>query len=164
MDAREMAFRAWEFRVNMARVALSILHQGADAEDAISEAIIKACQNAESLRDTEHIRTWLMRILVRCCYDILRGRKREIPDADMRAYDSPVLENEEGSVFALIQELPEGYRKILTLHYYEGFKVREIAHVLSMPMGTVAVMLARGRSKLRALLEEEETLYAKQGI
>ena len=60
MDANETATRAWELRLNMMRVALSILRNGADAEDAISEAILKACRSAGRLRTEEQFKPWLI--------------------------------------------------------------------------------------------------------
>lgn len=164
MDANETATRAWELRLNMMRVALSILRNGADAEDAISEAILKACRSAGRLRTEEQFKPWLISILVRCCYDILRKRKHELLAEDVASYREQVLENEQGSVFELLQELSPNYRNVLILHYYEGFKAKEIARVLSMPLGTVLVSLSRGRNKLRALLEKEDFAYAEKSI
>lgn len=164
MDAKEAGVRAWDLRVNMMRVAMSILRHGEDAQDALSEAILKASQNSSSLREAQYFKPWLMRILVRCCYDILRKRKREVLSDDFTAYDQSVFDDAEGSVYELIQQLSPAYRQVLTLYYYEGFKTREIAHVLSMPLGTVVGTLARGRGKLRVLLEKEEVQYEEQTI
>lgn len=164
MDAKEVGIRAWDLRLNMMRVAMSIVHHGEDAQDAISATILKACQNGASLREEQYFKTWLMRILVRSCYDVLRERKREVLANDFTPYDQPVLENEEGSVFELIQQLSPTYRKVLMLYYYEDFKTKDIAKVLSMPLGTVGVTLSRGRSKLRVLLEKEEAHHEEQNV
>lgn len=165
MDANEVAARAWDLRVNMMRVALSILHHGADAEDAVSTAMLNAYRGAGALHDGEKLNAWLMRILVRCCYDLLRKRKREAPVEDPEAFDEPVLLETGGSVFEAIQQLPQPYRKILVLYYYEGFKAREIAHILSMQAGTVLVQLSRGRNKLKVILEKEGVVHGgKQAI
>jgi RNA polymerase sigma-70 factor (ECF subfamily) len=141
---------------------MGILANGADAEDACSDAIIKACRACGGLSDDMRFKPWLMRILVRCCYDIIRARKRTVPTGEPAAFDKPVFDNERGSVFELIQELPQNCRKVLILYYYEGFKAKEIARVLSMPAGTVLVNLSRGRAKLRALLEREEAIIKAQ--
>ncbi len=164
MNANHTAEMAWELRHNMMRVALGILQQNANAEDAVSEALFKAYQNAHTLREERYFKTWIMRILVRCCYDMLRKHKREVLVEDFSVYDKPALENQEGSVFELLQALPLHYRDVLILHYYEGFKAKEIAHVLGLPTPTVLVRLARGRDRLRLLLEKEEAFYAEQSI
>ncbi len=164
MNRQQVAEAAWVLRDGMMRVPLSILRNGADAEDALSDAILKACKNCAQLRDEERFKPWLMHITVRCCQDILRGRKRQTPLGDASAFDRPVLENEAGSIFEMIQKLPPHYGSALILHYYEGFKAREIAQILSVPTATVLVRLSRGREKLRALLEKEEAYYAKHAI
>lgn len=158
MDAREVADQAWALRVNMTRVALSILHHSADAEDAVATAMLNAYRSADRLKDEAKLPAWLMRILVRCCYDLLRKRGRETPTDSMEAYDTPVLDATDGTVFETIRTLPQDYQNVLVLYYYEGFKAREIAHILSIPMGTVLGRLSRGRAKLQQALELEEVV------
>lgn len=153
-------------RVNLMRVALSILHHNQDAEDAVATAMLKAYQSAGNLTKPERFSAWMMRILVLTCYDVLRQRRRETPVDDTSVYDAPVLEGAEGSVWESIRLLPDAYQKVLVLFYYEGFKAREIARILSMPLGTVLVQLSRGRSKLKEIMieEKEVTYHDKQAI
>lgn len=165
MDANEAMARAWAFRVSLMRLAVSILHHTADAEDAVSTAMLNASRSAQTLRDEGTFNAWIMRILVRSCYDLLRKRKREVPTEDMAVYDGPALEGVGGTVFDAIQTLPDAYRRTLVLHYYEGFKAREIAHILSIPLGTVLVRLSRGRDRLKMILQETEVAHDdKQAI
>lgn len=72
MDTNTAMARAWDRRVSLMRVAVSIVRRSQDAEDAVSNAILQAGCAAGSLRDERRFDAWLMRILVRCCYDILR--------------------------------------------------------------------------------------------
>lgn len=162
MDANEVATSAWALRVNLMRVAVSILRHNADAEDAVSMAMLNAYRSAGGLHDADKLNAWIMRILVRCCYDVLRQRKREGAVEDLEAVEPPVLEGSEGSVFESIQQLAEPYRRILVLFYYEGFKAREIAHILSIPLGTVLVQLSRGRAKLKEILEKEGVVHGEE--
>ncbi len=97
-----------------------------------------------------------MRILVLTCYDMLKLRKREVPVSSDLPFDEPIFINTGGTVWECIQELPPAYQKVLVLFYYEGFKAREIARILSLPLGTVLVQLSRGRSKLKDRLCETE--------
>ena len=153
MDANTVAQRSWAMRVNLMRVALSILHHNADAEDAVSAAMLKACQKASSLSHDEKLNAWMMRILVLTCYDALKQRKRETPVEDTRVVDEPVFVYAENTVWECIEELPAAYRKVLVLFYYEGFKAHEIARILSLPLGTVLGNLSRGRKKLKKIVE-----------
>lgn len=165
MDGNEAANLAWDMRVSLTRVALSILHHNADAEDAVSSAMVQAYRSAETLRDASRFAPWMMRILVRGCYDILRRRKREVLTDDMSTYDLPILTGMDSSILGYIQALPPAYQRVLVLHYYEGFKTSEIAHILSLPLGTVLVQLSRGRKKLKQImLSEEATQHDEQAI
>lgn len=165
LDANEVAKRAWALRTNMMRVALSILRHTADAEDAVSSAMLSAQAGADSLRDPDKLNAWLMRILVRCCYDTLRKRKRETPTQDMSLYDAPAFTDTQGSVWESIKELSPSYQRTMVLYYYEGFNAREIAHILSEPLGTVLVRLSRGRAKLKDILLAEGVMHCdKQGV
>lgn len=157
-----MAAHAWAMRVSLMRVALSILHHSADAEDAVSTAMLNAYRRASSLHDEGKINAWLMRILVHSCYDLLRKRKRETLSEEAEAFGEPVLMQTEGSVLEAIRQLPEPYQKVLVLFYYEGFKAKEIAHILSMPLGTVLVRLSRGRNRLREILEAEGVVHGEE--
>jgi len=143
-------------RVNLMRVALSILHHNADAEDATSTAMLKAYQKASSVAHEEKLNAWIMRILVLTCYDILKQRKRETPVDNTRVFDEPILESTDGTIWECIKKLPAAYQKVLVLFYYEGFKAREIARILSVPLGTVLVNLSRGRKMLKEHIIETE--------
>ncbi|MDR0898575.1 MAG: RNA polymerase subunit sigma, partial [Oscillospiraceae bacterium] len=71
LDANAVAQRAWALRINLTRVALSLLHHSQDAEDAVSVAMLKAYQSAGTLKNEDKLNAWLMRILVATCYDTL---------------------------------------------------------------------------------------------
>lgn len=142
------------YRSNLFRVAKSILHTDADAEDAVGECIASAFAHHVALKNEKSIRPWLMKILVRESYRIqsLRGRieyREELPDI-------PVEDRiEANELWSLVCMLPADHRSAIVLFYYEDMSIREIANTLSVPQGTVKARLSRGRQKLRALLEEE---------
>ncbi len=153
MDTNTAMARAWDRRVSLMRVAVSIVRRSQDAEDAVSNAILQAGCAAGSLRDERRFDAWLMRILVRCCYDILRRSRRESPG---ELPEQPVFEREGGELWAALRTLSPPYRRVLILYYYEGFKAREIASILGVPIGTVLARLARGRAKLKDMIAAEE--------
>lgn len=153
MNREDMARALVAHRISMLRLALSILRGGADAEDAVSEASVKALRKCGSVRETAQVKKWLMSVTARAAYDILRKRKREAPVSEMP--EIPVLDCPAESLFARIRrELPAGYGDVLVLYYYEGYAAKEIAEMLKMPVGCVTMRLSRGRDKLRRLLTE----------
>lgn len=144
----------------MYRVASSILPRQCDREDAIQDTILAALQKQERLREERALRAWVMRILVNNCYDILRAQQRErstdvLPEAP---WESPA--DADLMLRDLLLSLPEEQRLILVLFYVEGYKLREIADILHLPVGTVQSRLHRAKQILRhhMTLEKEDLL------
>lgn len=141
-------------RAAMYRVALGMLRSEADAEDAVSSAVVAAWTHMHRLRDPGALPGYLMTCTVNACHAALRRRKRERCAEDMEIY-GPKEENPD-SVWSYVHHLPEKYRLPLLLRYGEDWKPTEIAATLHLPKGTVTARLSRGLKMLRKELQEEE--------
>ena len=134
------------------RIAFTQLRQAADREDAVQEAIRRAWEKRRHLRDERYLETWLIRILLNVCDNIRRRDGRAIPaeyvPATVQA-DSPT------PLLDALRLLEDRYRLPIMLHHIEGYEVADVAAMLRIPQGTVKSRLARGRAKLRTLLQEE---------
>jgi RNA polymerase sigma-70 factor (ECF subfamily) len=148
-------------------VSLARRMVGDDAEDAVQDCLVKAHQNFGQLKDPAAAAGWLTRILVNCCRD--RGRAaarhpteiavedieefslyRKIADEDPFPYsDSLHLDFLEGfgpeDLRAVLMRMPELYRIPLVVVYMDGYRARELAEMLDVPLGTVLARLHRGR-------------------
>lgn len=133
------------------RVAAIQLRQPADREDAVQECLRRAWEKRQLLRDERYVQTWVIRILLNECHRIQRRMGRAVP-----AENIPAVQHREGSELkeALLR-LDEKYRTPILLHYIEGYSVAETAEILRMPQGTVKTRLSRGRTALKAILNEE---------
>jgi len=148
----------WALHVPMLRLAASILRHPQNAEDAVSQAVITAYQKIDSLRNPAAFKAWMMKITARCCYDQLRRSKRELPSADPIPPETGLFaEPLQDTLYAKLQRLSPGQARVLTLYYYEGFSTEEIAKILGVPRTTVSMRMSRGRAKLKAMIEEEES-------
>lgn len=154
MTREEMGRRAWEYRVPMMRLAASMLNSWHDAEDAVSDALVKAMASAETLRDETRLKPWLMSIVAHGCQDLLRQRKREQP-TDTLPEAAALTPLGEDSLLIKLRTLNPKQAQVLALYYYEGCLAREIAQILRVPLSTVLMRLKRGRAALKALYEEE---------
>lgn len=140
-------------------VAYAILHNDADAQDAVQDSIERAYVSLDALRDHSKFRPWVIRILKNECYRILRQKQREVPLEDLKEtgeepYDTLDLKA------AFLRLSPES-RLAVTLFYYEGYRITEIAAMLEEPENTVKSRLSRARKALRKDLIDEEVSYAK---
>lgn len=155
MSPDELGRRVWELRGPLMRLACAIVRRQQDAEDAVSEAVVRAFESLPALRCDAAVRPWLMKITARCCYDRLRRLRRETPCEDPEPLCAPVEPHGDGTLADLIAQLPDGQREAITLYYYEGFSAQEVAQALGVPRPTACMRLSRGRKRLRWLIETE---------
>lgn len=146
--------------------ALLVLKKEEDALDAIQETVLSCWENLPRLRQNRYFKTWLTRILLNKCYDILRVRSHfvygeEIPE-QIREPDWDTALDVENTLSCL----PKNDRLLLSLYYYDGMSTREIAKALGLSEGAVRTRLTRSRKRFRKLYaEREENPYEKrQGI
>ena len=138
---------------NMYKIAWSYLQNDSDVADAMQEAILACYEKLDTLRHGKYFNTWLNRILINKCKDILHDRtyisEESIPEQEW--FDNQYTDVEWKQ---LIQSLDEKYHEILMLYYLQELSVRQIVQVLDLNENTVLTRLRRGRSLLKHLLEE----------
>ena len=137
----------------MYRIAWSILRNDTDCQDAVQDALLKAWANLSKLQNESFFRTWLTRILINSCHDILRKNRRTVP------LEQAPEQGEEIPDPALAQamgKLPEKYRLPLTLCYSEHMTLAEAGKALHLPVSTVQSRIRRGIAHLRKEMEDDE--------
>ena len=136
---------------NMYKIAKSYLRSDADVADAMQETTLKCFERIESLDNPKFFKTWLTRILINNCNDIIRKGKSVQLFSDYK--DITLEEAEDTRAFnESVQSLDEKYRTILVLYYVEGFKINEIAQILDVNVNTINSRLQRSRAMLKAEL------------
>ena len=133
------------------RLALHILGSPQDADDAVQEVFLRLLGSARQPGEGEHLRRWLLRVTANLCKDQLRGfwRKRAVALEG----DYPIRDPETFGVAEAIVALPEKYKAVLHLHYYEGYSVVEIGEILKPSQSAVKMRLSRGRELLKLEME-----------
>lgn len=133
------------------KVARSYLGNEEDIADVMQDTILSAYEHIGELKTAAYFKTWLTRILINRCMDVLRQQKRNIPMEQAEEPPAPQKESEY-EFYELLKELPENDRAIFLLYYGEGFNTREVAEILSLNENTVKSRLRRGRKKLEQAL------------
>ena len=134
------------------RIAYSYMNNQALAMDALDEAIYKGYLNRKKLKSPEFFKTWLTRIVINECLQMLRKNKHEIlidqiPEETTEEYDRlPIKE--------AIRKLSEDLSNIINLRFYGGYTLSETAVILEIPLGTVATRERKALALLRLELEE----------
>jgi RNA polymerase sigma-70 factor (ECF subfamily) len=134
---------------SLLRVARRLISDPAEAEDLVQETLLLAWRNFRQFRSGTNARAWLFRILLNSFY--ARGRKQR---ADPAAVPIPAASSvvEAAEIAQALAALQEEHRTVLLLGLVEGFTCREMADILSVPIGTVMSRLSRAREALRARL------------
>ncbi len=154
MDKQEFARRVTQMQGSLYRVAASYLRGESDRLDAVSEAIARAWEKRETLRDEALFSTWMTRILIRVCVDIQRRQKRMTPVDTLP--ETPTGEDSCAALREAVDSLPQKLRTMVVLYYMEGYEVLEVARIMGTTKGAVCAGLSRAREKLRSMLGEEE--------
>ena len=137
------------------RVAKTILRSDADCADAVQEALLKGLSHAALLRNEQYAKTLLTRILINTCKDMARKSARSQTVALTDILPAPD-KREQRELYEALRTLDEQLRLPLVLHYLEGFPVKEIAHMLRTPEGTIKRRLWQARQEMKERLTEEE--------
>ena len=153
MNKEELSKLILENQKEMYVLAYSILKNQADAQDAVSECIVRAFENRTSLRKRTSARCWLMKILINVSRSAITKRQKVVLFADPEQYEQEP-ETAEDHLWSVILELPENVRVVMVLYYYEGFSVREISTLLDIPEGTTKTRLSSGRKQLAKWIED----------
>ncbi len=155
-------------------IALRILRNVEDAEDASQEALIKVYKSIQNFNMQSTFKLWMYRIVVNTCIDFKRKKNinvvsidegidvggdnqvyREI--ADDSANPDVLLEKNFNSkvINDAVSKLEDDYKAIIILRDIQGFSYSEIAEILSCNLGTVKSRLNRARKSLKEILENE---------
>lgn len=132
------------------KVAMSMLKNETDAQDAVQTAILTAFEKLSTLKHEEYFRTWLIRILINVCNKQLRQRKNTAKPVDIPTDQTSA---EQVEVRAAVEALPLKIRQVIMMYYSERFTTKEIGEILRIPKGTVLSRLDKGRKLLKMELE-----------
>ena len=156
MDKKEFADRIHAAQERLYRIAYGQLREEQDRRDAVQEAILKAWQGRERLRDTAYFETWLIRILINECHNIQRAGRRFVPAEKLPepVYTEKNMEGSDADLRAAVLALPEKLRLPVMLHYIEGYTTEEAGRILHVPVGTVRSRLKKARELLKERLGE----------
>jgi RNA polymerase sigma-70 factor (ECF subfamily) len=137
-------------------LAYRMLGRAEDARDATQEAFLSCYRNLAGFRGDSAFATWLHRIAMNACYDLLRRHLPEpVPDEEL--HPTPTGDHADAAIAAAdveraLARVPDEFRAVLVLHDLQGFRYEEIATILDVPLGTVRSRLNQVKVKLAEAL------------
>lgn len=143
----------------MFNTALRLLNNQQDAEDVLQEAFVAAFRNLRNYRFDSSFGSWLKKIVINKGINLINKRKVELGHQDVDELNIELEDDEvsdvEYSVETIkkaMQELPDGYRVILSLYLFEGYDHNEIGEILSIATSTSKSQFHRAKKKLKNIL------------
>ncbi len=139
-------------------LAWSYLHNRADAEDVLQETMIRYLQSRKTFEDENHEKAWLLTVAANLCKNMLRSRSHEggeIPES----LEGKGIPEEAIAVYEAVCSLPEKYREVIHLFYYEDASVAEISGILGKKESTIRSLLKRARAMLEKMLVDEGAAF-----
>ena len=143
------------YRDRLFAAAFQVCGNAADAEDAAQEALLRYHVSEKQFESEQHIRAWLLRVAINCAKNASRSffRRNTVP---LETYMETLVfdSGESREIFREVMALPEKYRLVIHLYYYEDYSVAEIGRILGLTESNVKVRLSRGRQQLKKALQE----------
>lgn len=155
MEASEYGRIAETYIDTVYRVALSNCKNSADAQDVVQNTFVKLLKSDIDFKDDEHIKRWLIKVTVNECRSMWRSFWRRNVDYIEEIVKEPEFDTEEKSeLYYAVMELPQKYRSVVHLYYYEDYSVKEISEILDIKETTIQTRLMRARKMLKQQLWE----------
>ena len=146
-------------KIKLYKTGMAILKNDDDTCDAIQETLLSAYKNLNSLKDPKYFSTWIIRILINKCYDIIEKNKKVVAinqkmEVENTGYyqfyaSESILEN-------VLNRIDTDLRTVTVLYYYDELSISEIAESLNIPEGTVKSRLSRARNTVFEILKQKE--------
>ncbi len=133
------------------KIAYTYLKNTNSAEDILQEVLLKILKKKIYFVNSKQEKYWLIRVTINLCKDYLKSAwyRKNVALDETISY----LPKEQESVLKQVLELPENYKTVIYLYYYEGFHLQEIAKILHQKTATIGTWLARARKMLEEKLK-----------
>ncbi len=152
MEAKKFCENVSKYRDDLYVMALAILKNEKDAEDAVGNAILKAYENRGQIKVFHKFKPWMLTITKNEALKI-KKKRLYLPGDEVVEVLSKPIEAHYDELWDVLQKMKEDYRLVVVLFYYQGLSLRDISDVLNVPVGTVKSRLNRGKAELRKALE-----------
>mgnify|MGYP002627413964 CR=1 FL=1 len=142
-------------RMTVWRVGLAYMKNPVDTEDTVQETFFRLISKGPRFESGEHEKAWLIRTATNVCKDELKHWWRKHEDIDDHAELQSKDAMKTDDAFGAVMELPDKYKTVIYLYYYEGYDSAEIADILKKPKSTIRNHLREARNLLKERLGED---------
>lgn len=155
-NERETIRAIEQYSDTVRRLCMLHLKNEADTEDIFQIVFLKYVLSSVSFENDEHEKAWFIRVTINACKDLLRNffRSHTVSLDEIMEYPSE-LPPDYREVWEAVFSLPQKYRDVVYLHYFEEYTAPQIGRILGKNVNTVYTLLNRSRQLLKERLGEE---------
>lgn len=143
---------------NFYKIAYSYVKNEDDALDIVHDAICKALSKIDSLKDIEVVKPWFYKILINSAIDYIRKNNKYVSITEEEVINEYKVEDVYSDIDLkrALDRLPQEYKSIIVLRYFEDMKIEDIANILSENTNTVKTRLYKGLRRLKIKIKTED--------
>lgn len=137
------------------RIAYTTLRNENNIEDAIQNTILKSFEKIHTLRKEEYFKTWITKILMNECKNIMRKEKKFVYLEEVERTEDEYIQEKESKmdIKEVLKHLSNDYREVINYYYIQEKKISEISKILKVPEGTIKSRLSRARKIMADMLK-----------
>ena len=144
------------YQNNLYAIAFNICKNPSDAQDVVQDTFIQYYTSRKEFENEQHIRAWLLRVVINKARNINRTFWKKNKCSLEDYIETLTFPNSQSrDLFEEVMKLPDKYRIVIHLFYYEDYSVKEIAETLKLSQSNVKVRLSRARALLKESLKGE---------
>lgn len=135
------------------KISYTYLKNTTLAEDILQDVLLKMMKRNVKFSNKDNEKYWIIKVTSNLCKDTLKSswfkKNTELTD------DLSYLPKEQEEILTEVFKLPEKYRIVIHLYYYEDYSIKQISKILNKKQSTIGTWLARGKTELKNYLEED---------
>lgn len=152
---QELELAIEQYADTVRRICFLQLKNHHDTEDLFQTVFLKYALYSGTFDNQEHEKAWIIRVTLNACKDLLKSAfRRRIVSASVLAEEAPVFDRH-GELFSVLLTLPDRYKQVLYLFYFEDYSASQVAKILHTNENTIYTRLARARTLLKTALGGE---------
>lgn len=161
MDKEEFIKKLLEYKDTVFRIAFSYTKNKSDAEDISQEVFLKFYTSAAKLESSEQQKAWLIRVTINKSKDLLKSNWFSKRSDETDIAQTFTTNESQSELLEAVLSLPEKYKIVIHLYYYEGYSLNEISEITGVKISTLQTRLQRGRKILEKKFKEENIYEQK---
>ena len=135
------------------RVCFMRLKSYADVEDIFQDVFMKYALRDKEFENEDHKKAWFIRVSINACNDLLKSFfRKKVASIENLTVEPSFFENSDKELWNEVFKLPQNYRDVVYLFYYEGYSAIEIAKILNKKENTIYTWLSRAKKQLKTML------------